>query len=68
MKNEIVKQQMRLNAYLLVNELINQGESFRIILWNNDDWSVPLPDNVMEAYPEQLILDIKDETLEDSYC
>ena len=36
-------------------------------MWNNDNWNSPLPDSVMKAFPTQIVLDIKEMALEESY-
>ena len=64
--NNIIKEVMRENAHRLVSELIEQGVAFRLIIWNNDDWNLPLPDDVMKKFPKQLILDLKEHSLETS--
>ena len=62
-----IKEQMRINAYNLVEVLIQEKHPFRLVIWNNDDWDMKLPDVIMKTFEFQLILDIKDMALEDSY-
>lgn len=62
-----IKEQMRENAHSLVEIMILEGQPFRIVLWNNDNWDMPLPDTIMESFPSQLVLDIKEMALQESY-
>jgi hypothetical protein len=66
MKKEI-KEVLRESAMSLVEIMLLEKESFRIVLWNNDNWNEPLPQRILEAFPTQLVLDIKEQALEDSY-
>jgi hypothetical protein len=70
MNNELsidIKETMRENARNLVEIMILEEQPFRLILWNNDNWDKPLPDSVMESFEHQIVLDIKDMTLKESY-
>jgi len=62
-----LKDLMRENAYDLVSMFILEQIPFRIVMWNMDDWDNELPEYIMESSPIQIILDIKDNTLEESY-
>ena len=62
-----IKEQMRENAYSLIEVLIQQNQPFRIVMWNNNDWDMDLPESIMESFKTQLVLDIKDMALEGSY-
>jgi hypothetical protein len=67
MQNREVREIMRVNAYDLVEVLIKEEQEFRIVIWNNDDWNNALPESIMVKFPLQLVLDIKGDTLEQSY-
>lgn len=71
MKNEnlpqSVKDVMVDNMHKLLCTMMMARVPFRIVLWNNDDWSNKLPESIMKDYPEQLILDIKEDILEESW-
>lgn len=58
---------MRENAHNLVAVLIQEDIPFRLVLWTEDDWDVPLPVEVIEAFPNQIVLDIADLALRDSH-
>lgn len=62
-----IKEQMRENARSLVEIMVLEEQPFRIVLWNNDNWNMPLPDTIMESFPSQLVLDIKEMALQESY-
>ena len=62
-----VKEVLREQALSLVEILLLENVPFRIVLWNNDNWNMPLPDTIMEAFPTQLVLDIKQMALAESY-
>jgi hypothetical protein len=47
--------------------MILDGIPFRIVLWNNNNWDTNLPDKIMEAFPVQIVLDIKEMALQNSY-
>jgi len=64
--NELNKVRTEL-AYELLRSLINTQTPFRIVLWTMDDWDMPLPKDILSRFPEQLVLDITDESLSDSY-
>jgi len=66
MTNE-VKNVLRESAMSLVEIMLLENEPFRIVLWNNDNWNAPLPKRILESFPTQLVLDIKDQALDDSY-
>lgn len=57
---------MRDNAHNLVGVLLEEGIPFRLVLWTNDEWDMPLPDETHEAYPLQMMLEIADMALEES--
>jgi hypothetical protein len=38
-----------------------------LILWNNDNWDVPLPEEIMKKYPNEIALDFKDWSSDESY-
>jgi 23S rRNA pseudoU1915 N3-methylase RlmH len=67
MNNKEVREMMRTNAHNLVKVLLNKEQEFRLVIWNNDDWDEPLPENIMSRFPLQLVLDFKGETLEYSF-
>ena len=67
MKSELVREVLMLNGYRLVYTFIAESEPFRLVLWNNDSWDKPLPENIMENYPEELILDFTDDVLTNCY-
>jgi len=70
MKNELptnVKDALRESALEIAEILLLEDQEFRIVIWNNDNWNNPLPQRIMEAFPTQLVLDIKEQSLEDSY-
>jgi len=58
---------MRHNAYDLVRELINEELPFRLVVWNNNNWNMDLPDSIMADYPTQLIMDMNAMALEHCY-
>jgi len=62
-----VKEVMRENALSLVEVMLLEGVPFRIVLWNNDNWDMPLPEKIMQAFPTQLVLDIKEAALDESF-
>jgi len=62
-----VKEVMRENAMALVAVLLDEGVPFNLVLWNKDNWDKPLPEEIMKKFPVQLPLDMKEQTLEDSY-
>jgi len=62
-----VTEVMREAALDIVEIMILEEQEFRIVIWNNDDWSEPLPERIMESFPTQLVLDIKEQSLIDSY-
>ncbi len=62
-----VKEVMRDNAHNLLEIMIEERVPFRIVIWNNNNWDNPLPENVMDAFPMQLVLDIKEMALDESY-
>jgi hypothetical protein len=64
---ESVKDVMRTMAYELAELLILEDFPFRLIIWNNDNWNKPLPDNIMEKFPAQIVIDIKELALKDSF-
>ena len=63
----VVKETLRESAYRLVEVMILEGTSFRLVLWNNNNWNVSLPESIMESFPTQLVLDIKDMALDESF-
>ncbi len=62
-----VKETMRENAFGLVEIMLLEGTPFRLVLWNLDNWDYELPPEVIEKFPIQIILDIKNAALEESY-
>jgi hypothetical protein len=62
-----IKEVMRENARELVEIMILDKQEFRLILWNNDNWDKPLPENIMKSFEHQLILDIKEMALDRTY-
>jgi len=62
-----IKEQMRENSHSLVEVMILEEQAFRLVLWNNNNWSSPLPEKIMESFPNQLVIDIKDMALDESY-
>jgi len=62
-----VRELMRENALDLVEILIQEQQAFRIVIWNNDNWNHDLPEQITEAFPVQIVLDIKQATLEESF-
>jgi len=62
-----VRELMRENALDLVEIMIQEQQPFRIVIWNNDNWNQPLPDIIMESFPVQIVLDIKQMALEESF-
>ena len=61
--NERLKDLLRVNIYELLVTFIEEQVPFKIILWNRDDWDMPLPEQTMKNYPLQLVLEISGETL-----
>lgn len=64
---ELIRETMRDNAMSLIEIMILEKQPFRLILWNNDSWDRPLPKEIMESYPVQIVLDIKEDSLLDSF-
>ena len=62
-----VRETMRENAYSLLETMILEDVPFRLVLWNNNNWDKPLPTSIMDAFPTQLVLDIKEMALDESY-
>jgi len=62
-----LREQMRENALELAESFLIEEVPFRLVLWNNDNWNMGLPDETMENFPVQLVLDIKDASLNDSF-
>lgn len=62
-----VKETMRENAYSLLEILILEEVPFRIAIWNLDNWDRPLPKSIMEDFPTQMLLEISEDALGDSY-
>jgi len=62
-----VRELMRDNALDLVEMMILEQQPFRIVIWNNDNWNQSLPDTIMESFPVQIVLDIKQMALEESF-
>jgi hypothetical protein len=62
-----IKETMRDNARNLAEIMILEDQPFRLILWNNDNWDKPLPENIMKSFEHQIVLDIKEMTLEESF-
>lgn len=66
MLNLETRELMRGNAYNLVEMFLEEQIPFRIALWNNNDWSSPLPNSILESFPEQILLEISEYSLENS--
>jgi len=62
-----VKEVLRESAMSLVEILLLEQEPFRLVIWNNNNWNAPLPDVIQESFPVQLVLDIKEQSLQESY-
>jgi len=62
-----IREVMRESARALVEIMILENKPFRIVLWNDDNWNKPLPKRIMDAFPIQIVLDIKDAALDNSY-
>ena len=62
-----VKETMRESAYSLLEIMILENFPFRVVLWNNNNWDKPLPKDIMASFPSQIVLDIKEMALEESY-
>jgi len=54
-------------AYELLKNLIQTQTPFRIVLWTENNWDKPLPEDVLKKFPNQLVLDIDNDSLKDSY-
>jgi hypothetical protein len=67
MLSKETRELMRENAYTLLEMLIMEKSPFRIVIWNADNWNRPLPHSIMDDFPTQLVLDIKEEALDDSF-
>jgi len=67
MTSKNIKKLMYTNSYILLTNMIIEQEPFRLVIWNNNNWSEKLPEDVMKQYPKQLVIDIKDQTLEDTF-
>jgi len=64
--NNNIKELRRLMAYDLMISLIQEKQEFRMVIWNFNDWNKELPEDIMQKYPLQLILDINETVME--YC
>ena len=64
---EEVKEVMRENAMALIAVLLDEEVPFNLVLWNKNNWDKPLPEDIMKKFPLQIPLDVKEQTLEDSY-
>lgn len=62
-----IKETMREKAYSLLEIMILEEFPFRLVLWNNNNWDKHLPEDIMMSFPSQLVLDIKEMALEDSF-
>jgi len=62
-----IKEVMRESARELVEIMLLDNQEFRLIIWNNNNWDKPLPESIMKSFKDQLILDIKEMALDDSY-
>lgn len=67
MDNYNIREMMRINAHEIVREMVLEEVPFKLVIWNNDDWSIPLPESIMNDYPTQLIMDINEVALEHCY-
>jgi len=62
-----LKNELRKNAYNISKFMIKNEIPFRLIIWNNNNWNKLLPDSIMEQFPTQIILDLKEQTLKESF-
>jgi len=62
-----VRELLREMSYALVEALLKEEEEFRIVIWNNNNWDYDLPKNIMDKFPNQLVLDFKDGSIQESY-
>ncbi len=53
--------------YELVKAMITDKREFRLVLWNNNNWDTPLPDEIMEKYPNEITLDFKETAFDNSF-
>jgi len=61
---ENIQEKMRISAYEILVNLIENNEPFGLVMWNNDNWDLPLPEDVMEQFPTTITLNIEGEVLE----
>jgi len=54
------------SSYRTFRYLFRQGKKFSIVIWNNNDWNHPLPQETMKAHPEHILLDINSQEIERS--
>jgi len=47
---------LRNSAYLLLQDLIEEEEDFKIILWQSDTWSKKLPESILLEFPSKILL------------
>ena len=55
------------NSYFLLKELHKEKIPHRLIIQTNDNWDKPLPQNIIQSYSENLVLDISEKVLNDCY-
>jgi|FLOH01.1.fsa_nt_gi hypothetical protein len=58
---------MGIAAKQLITNLIQNQQEFKLVLFNNDNWDVYLPPEVLKRFPDLIPLDFKEWTLEQSY-
>ena len=64
MYSDNIKDILRENAYSVMTQLISEYTPFRLVLWQNDNWDIPLPKDILERMPDHLTLDISTEVLD----
>ena len=62
-----IRELMRENAIDLVEIMIQEQYPFRLVMWNNNNWNQALPEKIMKSFPVQIVLDIKQMALEESF-
>ena len=66
-EDRTIRDLMRENSYRLVAELIHKQYPFRLVIWNNDNWDIPLPKEIVNKFPLQIILDFVGFSLQNSF-
>ena len=64
MYSDDIKDILRENAYSVMTQLISEYVPFRLVLWQNDNWDLPLSEELLKAMPDHLTLDITTEVLD----